>query len=103
MKCYIIMYGRSVILICQQLVKGKVIESQPPGDFEIGNDSPGCKALALAIMRHYYGATGDPGAEAEAQRKAEPFRCAFLACHQMAPGSRYEITSEIIDRWNALQ
>ena len=72
--------------------------------YDIGNNSPQSLALALEIMRHYYGASDeDPGAEAEAKRKAAPFGHAFLFHHNLKPGSRLEISSDVIDRWMDLQ
>lgn len=71
--------------------------------YDTGNASEETAALALAIMRHYYGASdADPGAKAEAIRKAPLFRNAFLIHHNMPPGSRLEISSDVIDRWTSL-
>jgi hypothetical protein len=71
--------------------------------YDTGNNSPETLALALAITRHYYGATGnDPGAEAEAIRKAAPFGYAFLFHHALSPGAQLEISSDVVDRWNSL-
>lgn len=82
-------------LICQSLVKGKLVEISPAGPFKIGDSSKETKALALEILRHYYG----DGAEDEAQRKAESFLGAFLLTHALPPGGSYEITSDVIDRF----
>jgi hypothetical protein len=68
--------------------------------FDIGNSSLGTQALAAKIMQHYYGATAaDPGATAEAERRTKPFMEAFLLSHQMSPGAKFEISSEILDRF----
>jgi hypothetical protein len=106
-KCYLIQrtVDGKLRLTCQALVKGKVVETFPAGPFSIGDASKKTKALALEIMRHYYGASegkGDPGAEYEAQRKAEAFLGAFLIHHAMPPGAQYEISSDVIDRWTFL-
>lgn len=97
MKAYIISRGLDgkLKLTCQALVKGKLVETFPAGPFEIGNASEETKALALEILRHYYGAD----AEDEAQRKAESFLGAFLLTHSLPPGGDYEITSDVIDRF----
>jgi hypothetical protein len=72
--------------------------------YDTGNSSPQSLALALAIMRHYYGASiDDPGAEAEAKRKAAPFGYAFLFHHALKPGARLEISSDVLDRFFDLQ
>jgi hypothetical protein len=71
--------------------------------YDIGNDSKETATLALAIMRHYYGVTdADPAAEAEAERKAPRFLAAYLLNHQMPPNSRYEISSDVLDRFFSL-
>jgi hypothetical protein len=71
--------------------------------YDIGNDSKETASLALAIMRHYYGATDeDAAAEVEAERKAPRFLAAYLLNHQMPPGSKYEISSDILDRFFSL-
>lgn len=70
------------------------------GPFDIGNSSEESKALALAIMRHYYGASAtDAGATAEAERKATLFLNAFLIHHALSPGARLQVPSNVIDRW----
>ncbi len=102
MKCYVISRSPDgkLKLLCQSLVKGKLIEMFPAGPFDIGNSSKETKALALAILRHYYGASlTDLPAEEEAQRKVEAFAGAFLAHHSMPPGAQYEISSDVLDRW----
>jgi hypothetical protein len=84
-------------LICQSLVRGKLVETFPAGPFEIGDFSKETHALALAILLHYYGS--DAGGQAEAQRKAEAFLGAFLLTHTLPLGGSYEITSDVVDRW----
>jgi hypothetical protein len=97
-KCYLIQRVRDgLLLTCEALVKGQVVKSVPAGPFDAGNASKETKALAVAILTHYYG-----GGQAEAQRRAEPFMYAFLMHHAMPPGARLEISSETIDRWIAL-
>ncbi len=80
---------------------GTHIETQiPPGPFDIGNASPHTKALALAIMFHYYSASqNDPAATAQAVRSAQQFLYAFLIHQQMPSGARLEISSDAINRW----
>jgi hypothetical protein len=87
-------------LLCEAQTKSGVVSEAPAGKFDIGNASKETKALALAIMSHYYGT--DPAAQAEAQRKAQPFMNAFLISHSMPPGAKYEIPDSVIDRFFSL-
>lgn len=105
MKLYTIQRVKDgLLLTCEGLNKKNQVEkSVPEGPFDIGNASKETKALALAIMSHYYGASpSDPGATAEAQRKAGPFQDAFLLAHSMPLNAKYEISSDVIDRFFAL-
>lgn len=75
-----------------------VEQSTPVGSFDIGNASDGTKALATEILKHYYAAKlDDAPAMAEVGRKVLPFLEAFLEHHKMKPGSRLEISSDVID------
>jgi len=95
--------GGTLQLLCEAQTKNGVVRESRVGSFDIGNSSEGTKALALAIMNHYYGAgPSDPGATAEAQRKAGPFLEAFLAHQQMPLGAKLEISSDVIDRFFSL-
>jgi hypothetical protein len=67
--------------------------------FDIGNDSMGTFKLATFIMQHYMGA----GGQDEAARRTKPFMEAFLIHHQLPPGARLEISSDVLDRFFSLQ
>ena len=104
MKCYLItrLPDGTLRLLCQEIVqsgpqKGQLVETRPAGPFDTGNSSKETKALASAIMSHYFGA--DPAAAAEAQRKVEPFLNAFLLTHRMPEPGSYEISGDVIDRF----
>lgn len=99
MKCYLIARRSDgkLRLTCQALVKGKLLEEFPAGPFDIGNDSEEAKALAWAILSHYFGT--DAGGQAEVERRADAFLRAFLVHHSLAPGAQLEIGSEVIDRF----
>ncbi len=105
MKCYIISKDAAgkVTLLAQALIRGQLQEQTFAGPFDTGNSSLSTKALAFTILCHYFGATpGDPAAQAEAQRQTVPFMDAFLLTHNMLPNSRYEISSDVIDRFFSL-
>lgn len=81
-----------------------VEQSTPVGSFDVGNASDGTKALATEILKHYYAAKPDDApAMAEVGRRVLPFLEAFLQHHKMKPGSRLEISSDVIDRFFSLQ
>lgn len=102
MKNYIIQQLRQgLLLTCEALVKGRVQKQVSLDSYDIGNSSKGTKALALAILLHYYGA--DAGGQAEAQRRAQSFMDAFLIHHQMPLNAKLEISSDVIDRFFSLQ
>jgi hypothetical protein len=69
---------------------------------DIGNASKETKHLAERMMEHYYGAANDPGAAAEVQRKVKPFLDAFLLHHELKPGGRLVISSDVLDRFFSL-
>ncbi len=102
MKNYILQRTKDgLLLICEALdKKGQVVKFVPSGPFDIGNASEGTKALALAIMGHFYGV--GPVAKAEAQRQVQPFMDAFLLSHAMPLGAKYEIPDSVIDRFFSL-
>lgn len=102
MKCYLIFRDAKgkVTLLCQAIVKGKLVETWPAGPFSVGDTSPETQALALAITSHYYDASvNDPVALAEAQRRAPKFMNAFLVSENVRPGGRLEIPSSVMDRF----
>jgi hypothetical protein len=70
------------------------------GKFSVGDSSAGTKALAAAVMAHYYNASAsDPGATAEAKRRERPFLDAYLIHHKMPVGGRLVINSDVISNW----
>lgn len=102
-KCYIISRSPQGVLavLCQSLDKnGKLVEVRPSGKFDSGNPSEGTQALALAIMQHYFG--DDPGAQAEATRKAGIFQDAFILSANIPEGGQLEISGDVVDRWLSL-
>jgi hypothetical protein len=87
---------------------GKHIETEITSEgYDTGNASDETKALAAKIMEHYYGAVGakgevDAGAAAEAMRREKPFLDGFLVHHNMPLGAKYEISSDVLDRFFSL-
>lgn len=86
-------------LLAQEQTKKGVVDTEIVGQFEIGNCGTNALNLSHAILEHFYGT--DLAAMAEVGRKAAPFLNAFLAHHKMPDaGAMYEISSDVIDRWN---
>lgn len=105
MKCYIISRSPQGVLtvLCQSLDKnGKLVEVRSPENAKLdsGNASMGTFKLATLIMQHYFG--DDPGAQAEAARKAGAFQDAFLLTANVPAGGQLEIPGDTIDRWQNL-
>lgn len=85
-------------LLAQEQTKKGIVNTEMVGGFEIGNCGTNALHLAEAILEHFYGT--DLAAMAEVGRKAAPFLGAFLAHQQMpTPGSMYEISGDVVNRW----
>jgi hypothetical protein len=104
MKLYTITADKSSIhLLCEAETKKGIERENPLGPFSIGDNSKETWALAAAIMQHYFGASpNDPVAIAEAEKRTIPFMEAFLLHHQMDNGAKFEISSDVIDKWIAI-